>query len=63
LLTKFGTTLLVAGLAERAHVLSAIGAFPVGIAASGPIADSRIGSWRRCVTSLPPGSSFFRTTD
>ena len=39
LLTTFGTTLLVAGLAERAHVSSAIGAFLVGIAASGPIAE------------------------
>lgn len=31
--------LLVAGLAERVHVSSAIGAFLVGIAASGPIAE------------------------
>jgi CPA2 family monovalent cation:H+ antiporter-2 len=39
LLTTFGTVLLVAGFAERAHVSSAIGAFLVGIAASGPIAE------------------------
>jgi CPA2 family monovalent cation:H+ antiporter-2 len=39
LLTKFETTPVVAGLAEHAHVSSAIGAFPVGIAASGPIAE------------------------
>ena len=39
LLTTFGTVLLVAGLAERVHVSSAIGAFLVGIAASGPIAE------------------------
>jgi monovalent cation:H+ antiporter-2, CPA2 family len=31
--------LVVAGLAERVHVSSAIGAFLVGIAASGPIAE------------------------
>ena len=39
LLTTFGTVLVVAGLAERVHVSSAIGAFLVGIAASGPIAE------------------------
>lgn len=39
LLTTFGTVLLVGGLAERVHVSSAIGAFLVGIAASGPIAE------------------------
>lgn len=39
LLTTFGTVLLVAGLAERLRVFSAIGAFLVGIAASGPIAE------------------------
>ena len=39
LLTTFGTVLLVAGLAERLQVSSAIGAFLVGIAASGPIAE------------------------
>ena len=39
LLTTFGTVLLVAGLAERAHVSAAIGAFLVGIAASGPVAE------------------------
>lgn len=39
LLTTFGTVLLVAGLAQRFHVSSAIGAFLVGIAVSGPIAE------------------------
>lgn len=39
LLTAFGTVLLVAGLAQRLQVSAAIGAFLVGIAASGPIAD------------------------
>ncbi len=39
LLSTFGVVLLVAGLAERVQVSSAIGAFLVGIALSGPIAD------------------------
>jgi CPA2 family monovalent cation:H+ antiporter-2 len=39
LLTIFGSVLLVAGLAERIQVSAAIGAFLVGIAASGPIAE------------------------
>ncbi len=39
LLTIFGTVLLVAGLAQRLQVSSAIGAFLVGIAVSGPIAE------------------------
>ena len=39
LLTAFGTVLLVAGLAQRLQVSAAIGAFLVGIAASGPIAQ------------------------
>lgn len=38
LLTTFGTVLLVAGIAQRLQVSSAIGAFLVGIALSGPIA-------------------------
>lgn len=38
LLTTFGAVLLVAGLAQRLNVSSAIGAFLVGIAISGPIA-------------------------
>jgi CPA2 family monovalent cation:H+ antiporter-2 len=38
LLTTFGAVLLVAGLAHRFNVSSAIGAFLVGIALSGPIA-------------------------
>jgi CPA2 family monovalent cation:H+ antiporter-2 len=38
LLTTFGAVLLVAGLAQRFNVSSAIGAFLVGIAISGPIA-------------------------
>jgi CPA2 family monovalent cation:H+ antiporter-2 len=38
LLTAFGTVLLVAGVAQRFQVSSAIGAFLVGIAASGPLA-------------------------
>ncbi|PWU01356.1 MAG: cation/H(+) antiporter [Terriglobia bacterium] len=39
LLTSFGTVLLVAGIAQRLQVSSAIGAFLVGIALSGPIAE------------------------
>jgi CPA2 family monovalent cation:H+ antiporter-2 len=39
LLSTFGVVLLVAGLAERVQVSSAIGAFLVGIALSGPIAE------------------------
>jgi CPA2 family monovalent cation:H+ antiporter-2 len=39
LLTTFGTVLLVAGVAQRFQVSSAIGAFLVGIAVSGRIAD------------------------
>ena len=38
LLTTFGTVLLVAGLAQRFQVSSAIGAFLVGVALSGPLA-------------------------
>jgi CPA2 family monovalent cation:H+ antiporter-2 len=39
LLTTFGTVLLVAGVAQRLQVSAAIGAFLVGIAVSGPIAE------------------------
>ena len=39
LLTIFGVVLLVAGVAERFQVSAAIGAFLVGIAVSGPIAE------------------------
>jgi monovalent cation:H+ antiporter-2, CPA2 family len=39
LLTAFGSVLLVAGIAQRFQVSAAIGAFLVGIAASGPIAE------------------------
>jgi CPA2 family monovalent cation:H+ antiporter-2 len=39
LLTTFGAVLLVAGLAQRLQVSAAIGAFLVGIAISGPIAE------------------------
>lgn len=39
LLTTFGVVLLVAGLAERLQVSAAIGAFLVGIAVSGQIAE------------------------
>jgi CPA2 family monovalent cation:H+ antiporter-2 len=39
LLTTFGAVLLVGGLAQRFQVSAAIGAFLVGIAVSGPIAD------------------------
>jgi CPA2 family monovalent cation:H+ antiporter-2 len=39
LLTTFGAVLLVAGLAQRLQVSSAIGAFLVGVALSGPIAQ------------------------
>lgn len=39
LLAVFGLTLLVAGLAERVHVSAAVGAFLVGIAISGPVAE------------------------
>jgi CPA2 family monovalent cation:H+ antiporter-2 len=39
LLTSFGAVLLVAGLAQRLQVSAAIGAFLVGIALSGPVAE------------------------
>jgi CPA2 family monovalent cation:H+ antiporter-2 len=39
LLTTFGTVLLVAGVSQRLQVSAAIGAFLVGIAVSGPIAE------------------------
>jgi CPA2 family monovalent cation:H+ antiporter-2 len=39
LLTTFGTVLLVAGVAQRLQVSAAIGAFLVGIAVSGPLAE------------------------
>jgi CPA2 family monovalent cation:H+ antiporter-2 len=39
LLTILGTILLVAGIAQRFQVSAAIGAFLVGIAVSGPIAE------------------------
>lgn len=39
LLTLFGTVLLVGGVAQHFHVSAAIGAFLVGITASGPITD------------------------
>lgn len=39
LLTTFGLVLLVGGVAQRFHVSAAIGAFLVGIAVSGPIAE------------------------
>ncbi len=39
LLSTFGTVLLVAGIAQRLQVSAAIGAFLVGIAVSGPIAE------------------------
>ena len=39
LLTVFGTVLLVAGIAQHLRVSSAIGAFLVGIAVSGPISE------------------------
>ena len=39
LLSTFGTVLLVAGVAQRFQVSAAIGAFLVGIAVSGPIAE------------------------
>lgn len=39
LLTTFGVVLLVAGIAQQLQVSAAIGAFLVGIALSGPVAD------------------------
>jgi CPA2 family monovalent cation:H+ antiporter-2 len=39
LLSVFGSVLLVSGLVERLHISAAIGAFLVGIAVSGPIAE------------------------
>jgi CPA2 family monovalent cation:H+ antiporter-2 len=39
LLRVLGITLLVAGLAEKVQVSSAVGAFLVGIALTGPVAD------------------------
>lgn len=39
LLTTFGVVLLVAGLAQRLQVSAAVGAFLVGVALSGPLAE------------------------
>ncbi len=39
LFTTFGLVLLLAGIAQRLHVTTAVGAFLVGIALSGPIAE------------------------
>ena len=39
LLTVFGAVLVVAGVAQRLRVSSAVGAFLVGVAASGPLAE------------------------
>lgn len=52
LLTVLGLTLLVAGLAEKANVSSAVGAFLVGIALSGSVAD-------RSRTALAPLRDLF----
>uniref|UniRef100_UPI003566CB98 cation:proton antiporter n=1 Tax=Paraconexibacter sp. TaxID=2949640 RepID=UPI003566CB98 len=52
LLTVLGLTLLVAGLAEKANVSSAVGAFLVGIALSGTVAD-------RSRTALAPVRDLF----
>jgi CPA2 family monovalent cation:H+ antiporter-2 len=48
LLTTFGAVLLVGGLAQRLQVSAAVGAFLVGIALSGPIAEKS----RRLVSPL-----------
>jgi CPA2 family monovalent cation:H+ antiporter-2 len=48
LLSIFGAVLLVGGLAQRLHVSAAVGAFLVGIALSGPIAEKS----RRLVAPL-----------
>jgi CPA2 family monovalent cation:H+ antiporter-2 len=48
LLSTFGAVLLVGGLAQRLQVSAAVGAFLVGIALSGPIADKA----RRLVAPL-----------
>ena len=48
ILTTFGLVLLVAGLAQKLNVSAAIGAFLVGIALSGPIAEKA----RRLVAPL-----------
>ncbi len=40
LLTVLGLTLLVAGAAEKVHVSAAVGAFLIGIALSGPVAEN-----------------------
>jgi monovalent cation:H+ antiporter-2, CPA2 family len=48
LLTTFGAVLLVGGLAQRLRVSAAVGAFLVGIALSGPIAEKS----RRLVAPL-----------
>ncbi|MGH3648159.1 MAG: cation:proton antiporter [Micromonosporaceae bacterium] len=57
LLKLLGLTLLVAGLAESAHVSAAVGAFLVGIALSGPLAHTA----RNLITPLRDlfGAVFF----
>jgi monovalent cation:H+ antiporter-2, CPA2 family len=61
LLTIFGAVLLVAGVAQRFQVSAAIGAFLVGIAVSGPIAEQSFGLWGRFVIYLR--QRFFSSSD
>ncbi len=57
LLRVFGLALLVAGLAERLQVSAAVGAFLVGIALSGRVAEDARNVLTPCGTSSPPSSS------
>lgn len=57
LLVVLGLTLLVAGIAQELQVSAAVGAFLVGIALSGEVAEGASSLLTRCATCSPPSSS------
>ncbi len=57
LLVVLGLTLLVAGLAQQLQVSAAVGAFLVGIALSGEVAEGAHNLLARCATCSPRCSS------
>ncbi len=59
LLSIFGAVILVGGLAQRLQVSAAVGAFLVGIALSGPIAEKSDDCSPRFVICLPRRFSSF----
>lgn len=57
LLVVLGLTLLVAGIAQELQVSAAVGAFLVGIALSGEVAEGASSLLTRCATCSPRSSS------